>query len=73
VRHVGVVAITDNLGNQYGSPSGSSSGHNEKEEFFYQNLEVKPLIDPNATSISFKYLIAREITTLEFRDLPLPS
>ncbi len=72
VRHVGVAAITDNLGNRY-SPSGCSSGHDDSKGVFYSKLGVKPPIDSDARSISFRYLFAREIITFELRDLPLPS
>jgi len=69
VRHVGLAAITDNLGNQYGSTGGGSWGNNK--DVFFENF--KKAIDPKATSISFKYLFARKIFTFELRDLPLPS
>ena len=71
VRGIGLAAITDNLGNQYDSFPGSNSGYDADEGVFYSNLQVD--IDPNATSISFKYLFARKILTFELRDLPLPS
>lgn len=70
VRHVGVDSITDNLGNQY-LMSGTASG--VKEGVFYRHRSLETPIDPNATSISFKYLFARKILTFELRDLPLPS
>ncbi len=72
VRHVGLAAITDNLGNQYGSTGDGSWGYNEDEGIFFENFKVKP-IDPNAKSISFGYFFARKILSFELRNLPLPS
>ena len=69
VRHIGPTEITDNLGNQYGL----GGSHDEEEGVFREEYNVKPPIEPNATSISFKYLFARKIITFELRDLPLPS
>lgn len=72
VRHVGLAAITDNLGNQYGFTTDGSWGYSEEDNTYYENFKVKAL-DPNARSISFKYLFARTLLAFEFQDLPLPS
>jgi len=72
VRHIGLAGIADNIGNQYGSTSGGSWGYDKNEGFFFENFKIKP-IDPNAKSISFKYLFARKILSFELKDLPLPS
>lgn len=66
VRHVGPTKFTDNLGNQYRG-GGYTKHHNNEESFNLHGL------DPNATSISFKYLLARTAYAFELRDLPLPS
>jgi hypothetical protein len=66
IRHVGPTKFTDNLGNQYRG-GGYTKHHNNEESFNLHGL------DPNATSISFKYLLARTVYAFELRDLPLPS
>jgi hypothetical protein len=72
VRHVGLSAIADNLGNQYGSTGHGDWGYNDDEGIFFENFKMKP-IDQNAKSISFEYLFARKVLNFELRGLPLPS
>ncbi|MCH8293391.1 helix-turn-helix transcriptional regulator [Candidatus Poribacteria bacterium] len=72
VRHVGIAAITDDLGNHHDSNGMTSWGDDRDTGTFFEKVKVNQP-DSNATSISFKYLFARTILPFEFRDLPLPS
>ena len=72
VRHVGIAAITDDLGNHHDSNGMTFWGDDHDAGTFFEKIKVNQP-DSNATSISFKYLFARTILPFEFRDLPLPS
>jgi len=73
VRHVGVTKVNDNLGNQYLVSEKTRTSN--KGAFSEQTFGLKGLhpLHPEATSISFKYLLARTILSFELQDLPLPS
>jgi DNA-binding XRE family transcriptional regulator len=70
VRHLGISVIVDNLGNKY-ERIGSHWGYNEDKDVFYENYGSS-MLDPNATTISFKYIITKEILTFDLGKLPLP-
>ncbi len=72
VRYVGVRQVVDNLGNTY-TPciKGHFLARRSDLGGYLEYFTLKGL-NPNATTISFKYLFARTILSFEFNDLPLP-
>ena len=81
-QYIGVTHVTDNLSNAYHvkgvgwrrSEKPATEAHQgdlwvSEEEIFYLD---KPLA-PEATSINFRYLIAKTVLDFELPNLPLPS
>jgi transcriptional regulator with XRE-family HTH domain len=68
-QYVGITRVTDNLSNEYLMTGWSwTLGEKTAETFHFD----KPLA-PEATSISFKYFLAKTVLNFELLDLPLPS
>ena len=67
-RYVGVCDVTDNLGNEYEVSAWSWNLEDKTREGF-----VIGELQPKAETISFKYLIAREVLDFELSDIPIPS
>ncbi|MDE0042982.1 MAG: helix-turn-helix transcriptional regulator [Candidatus Poribacteria bacterium] len=72
VRYLGIRQVVDNLGNTY-TPYIKGHFHPRRSDLggYLEYFTLKEL-NPNATTISFKYLFARTILSFEFSDLPLP-
>ena len=72
VRYLGIRQVVDNLGNTY-TPYIKGHFHPRRSDLggYLEYFTLKEL-NPNATTISFKYLFARTILSFEFNDLPLP-
>lgn len=72
VRYLGIRQVVDNLGNTY-TPYIKGHFHPRRSDLggYLEYFTLKEL-NPNATTISFKYFFARTILSFEFSDLPLP-
>ena len=72
VRYLGIRQVMDNLGNTY-TPYIKGHFHPRRSDLggYLEYFTLKEL-NPNATTISFKYFFARTILSFEFSDLPLP-
>lgn len=72
VRYIGIRQVIDNLGNTY-APCIRGHYHPRQSDLggYLEYFSLKEL-NPNATTISFKYFFARTILSFEFSDLPLP-
>ncbi len=72
VRYLGIRQVVDNLGNTY-TPYIKGHFHPRRTDLggYLEYFTLKEL-NPDATTISFKYLFARTILSFEFCDLPLP-
>lgn len=72
VRYIGIRQVIDNLGNTY-APCIRGHYHPRRSELggYLEYFTLKEL-NPDATTISFKYFFARTILSFEFNDLPLP-
>jgi len=68
-QYVGITRVTDNLSNEYLMTGWSWTLGEKTAETFHLD---KPLA-PEATSISFKYFLAKTVLNFELSDLPLPS
>ncbi len=72
VRYLGIRQVVDNLGNTY---TPHTKGHFRPRrsdlDGYLEYFTLKDL-NPDASTISFKYLFARTILSFEFNDLPLP-